>query len=118
MAEVCQVDDGLDHAIERCLSDLGCPQCGAPVHLLRVLSRRIATAVISTRCAGCGATANRVCFTGDALRQLHQAVAEPQRCCDQLSCGPVDDRDVVSIRHFLLSFDGDFQRLFGLSRQP
>lgn len=110
------MDDGLDSAIERCLSDLGCPQCGAQVHLLRVLSRRVATAVISTQCAGCGATANRVCFTGDALRQLHQLRPDSEPCAEMCSTGPVRVNDVEAMRAFLAQFDGNFQRLFGTTK--
>ena len=109
------MSDGIDGAIERCLSELGCPQCGARLRLLRVLSRRSATAVIATHCEGCGAVANRVCFTGDLLRQLHRRLADDEA---PASADPVDGDDVAAMRDFLRTFDGDFQKLFGSAERP
>lgn len=110
------MDDGLDSAIERCLASSGCPQCGCRLRLLRVLSRRTATAVIATHCDGCGAVANRVCFTGDLLRQLHQRLAEPAA----LPAGgaPITAEDVVAMREYLAGTDGRVLALFRSFRRP
>src|SRR5581483_3769133 len=100
------VDEGLDGAIERSLAELGCPHCGARLRLLRVLSRRTATAVIATHCEGCGAVANRVCFTGDLLRQLHDRLAPSARRTSPLPAVPIGADDVVQMHDFLAQFDG------------
>lgn len=105
------MDDGLDSAIERCLASSGCPQCGCRLRLLRVLSRRTATAVIATHCDGCGAVANRVCFTGDLLRQLHQRLAEPN-ALPAPGAAPISCEDVAAMREYLASSDGRVLELF------
>jgi hypothetical protein len=112
------VDDCLDGAIEQCLASSGCPQCGERLHLLRVLSRRTATAVIATHCEGCGAVANRVCFTGDLLARLHHCLADPFDEGLPEAEGPVCAEDVVAMRKYLSRFDGDFLALFGSPRRP
>ena len=106
------MDDGLDGAIERSLASLGCPQCGARLRLLRVLSRRTATAVIATHCDGCGAVANRVCFTGDLLARLHHCLADPYDEGLPDTDGPVAAEDVVAMHDYLASYDGSFLTLF------
>jgi hypothetical protein len=112
------VDDGLDGAIERCLAASGCPQCGARLRLQRILSRRTATAVISTHCDGCGAVANRVCFTGDLLAQLYQCLADPFTEGLPEGAAPVEVEDVAAMHDFLDQFDGDFLALFRSTRRP
>jgi len=107
------VDEGLDGAIERSLAELGCPHCGARLRLLRVLSRRTATAVIATHCEGCGAVANRVCFTGDLLRQLHDRLAPAAHQGARVSPVAVGADDVLRMHDFLTQFNGDFLALFG-----
>jgi len=95
------VDDGLDGAIEQCLASSGCPQCGERLHLLRILSRRTATAVIATHCEGCGAVANRVCFTGDLLARLHHCLADPFDEGLPEGEGVVVAEDVVAMHDYL-----------------
>jgi hypothetical protein len=112
------MDDGLDSAIERCLASSGCPQCGARLRLLRVLCRRTATAVIATHCDGCGAVANRVCFTGDLLRQLHQHLAEPAAAHVPARGEPISGEDVAAMRDYLASSDGAVLELFRSFRRP
>lgn len=112
------MDDGLDGAIERSLASSGCPQCGARLRLLRVLSRRTATAVISTHCEGCGSVANRVCFTGDLLARLHHCLADPFDEGLPEADGPVSAEDVVGMHDYLAHFEGDVLALFrGFRRQ-
>jgi hypothetical protein len=112
------MDDGLDSAIERCLASSGCPQCGARLRLLRVLSRRTATAVIATHCDGCGAVANRVCFTGDLLLQLHQRLAEPAALPVTGGGAPISHEDVAAMRDYLAGVDGGVLALFRSFRRP
>jgi hypothetical protein len=112
------VDDGLDGAIEQCLASSGCPQCGERLHLLRILSRRTATAVIATHCEGCGAVANRVCFTGDLLARLHHCLADPFDEGLPEGEGAVVAEDVVAMHDYLNGFDGDFLALFRRSWRP
>ena len=107
-----RMDDGLDSAIERSLAASGCPQCGAPLRLLRVLSRRTATAVIATHCDGCGAVANRVCFTGDLLRQLHHHLADSEAEGLPATTAPVSAEDVAAMREYLDGVDGRVLALF------
>ena len=106
------VDEGLDGAIERCLASSGCPQCGARLRLLRVLSRRTATAVIATHCDNCGAVANRVCFTGDLLRQLHHRLADPYDEGLPAAAAPVLAEDVLAMHDYLGGVGGDVRALF------
>ena len=112
------MDDGLDGAIEQCLAASGCPQCGERLHLLRVLSRRTATAVIATHCEGCGAVANRVCFTGDLLARLHHCLADPFDEGLPNVDDPLEAEDVLAMHEYLCHFDGDFQALFRSTRRP
>ena len=112
------MDDGLDGAIEQCLASSGCPQCGERLHLLRVLSRRTATAVIATHCKGCGAVANRVCFTGDLLARLHHCLADPFDEGLPNADAPVETEDVLAMHEYLAVFDGNFQSLFRSTRRP
>ncbi|MCL4541663.1 MAG: hypothetical protein M1396_04925 [Chloroflexi bacterium] len=123
------MEEHIFHAIENNLAHVGCPLCGSRLRFDRLLSQRSFTAVFSAHCEICGANSNRVCFTGDALYWLQRNIvgddgfsndsdSEGQLRTPGENITAISPTEVLEMRHFLSSFNGDFQHLFGLLKLP
>lgn len=123
------MEEHIFHAIENNLAHVGCPLCGSRLRFNKLLSQRSYTAVFSAHCEACGADSNRVCFTGDALYWLQRNIVgdegffndadgESQLRMSREDITVISPTEVIEMRQFLSSFNGDFRRLFGLLKLP
>jgi hypothetical protein len=106
--------------IRELMTTVACASCGAHYDRggVEVLGHRDGLWFLRVTCAGCAsnglvAAMVKTAENGAALPEA----PEPEPIDDGLdrarAPGPVTPADVAGMRHFLSSFDGDFQALFG-----
>jgi len=99
-----------------------CAACGRPYRRdgIRVLARREALFFVALDCAGCATESVAIVSLEHGAGALSGSVPDAPPASSgrvrRAEAAPVDAADVLAMHEFLDRFDGDFQALFGSTR--
>lgn len=90
---------------------LTCPKCGKPFaeHSVDIVDITGDRGLFSAHCLSC----NSSTLTSISVRDFRQKINSREKQVRKVATSKVAPADVVGVKNFLESFDGDFKRLFG-----